>query len=220
MCGLMLATITAAALWHRRREGAVARVDFSMIEALLWTMAEPLIATQLGDKPQPQGNRSTRFIPHGAYRCAGGDTWIALAVTSEDEWHALCAAVPAMAMAGLAEWGPRQRSERRAGIDGVLTGWASRLAAAEAAAILRDAGVPHAPLANSSDLAASEHLRARGFWDSHGGGALPGLPWRSTLGRATGPAPGLGADTDAALAGVLSLSRSEIAALRQTGALG
>jgi benzylsuccinate CoA-transferase BbsF subunit len=218
MCGLMLAYVTAAAIWHRRREGAVARVDFSMIEALLWTMAEPLIATQLGDPPEPQGNRSARFVPHGAYRCAGDDAWIALAVTSEGEWQRLCAAIPAMAH--LAEWGPRQRGERRAGIDGVLSGWASHLTAAGAAAILREAGVPHAALANSSDLAASGHLRARGFWDTHDGGALPGLPWRSSLGRATGPAPGLGADTDAVLAEVLALTPADIAALRRTGALG
>jgi crotonobetainyl-CoA:carnitine CoA-transferase CaiB-like acyl-CoA transferase len=218
MCGLMLATVTAAALWHRRREGAVARVDFSMIEALLWTMAEPLIATRLGEPPKPQGNRSARFVPHSAYRCAGDDAWIALAVTNEDEWNGLCAAIPAMAH--LAEWGPRQRGERRGGIDGVLTGWASRRSTAEASAILREAGIPHAVLANSADLAADKHLHARGFWDAHDGGALPGLPWRSTIGRATGPAPGLGADTDAVLAGTLGLSPAEIAALRHTGALG
>ncbi len=81
--------------------------------------------------------------------------------------------------------------------------------------------MPNAVLANSSDLAASEHLRARLFWDAHeGGGALPGLPWQSTLGRATGPAPGLGADTDAVLAKVLGLAPAEIATLRKTGALG
>ena len=45
MCGLMLAFVAAAALWHRQHEGGVARVDFSMIEAMLWTMAEPLLAT-------------------------------------------------------------------------------------------------------------------------------------------------------------------------------
>ncbi len=55
MCGLMLAFITAAALWHRRRDGAAARIDFSMIEAMLWTMAEPLLATQLGAAPSPGG---------------------------------------------------------------------------------------------------------------------------------------------------------------------
>ena len=28
---------------------------------------------------------------------------------------------------------------------------------------------------------------------------LPGLPWRASFGRVSGPAPGLGADTDAVL---------------------
>ena len=46
MCGLMLAFITAASVW-RRRTGAVARVDFSMVEAMLWTMAEPLLQEQV-----------------------------------------------------------------------------------------------------------------------------------------------------------------------------
>ena len=44
MCGLMLAFGTAAALWRRARPGrTVARIDFSMLEAMLWTMAEPLL---------------------------------------------------------------------------------------------------------------------------------------------------------------------------------
>ena len=55
MCALMLAFVAAAALWHRRHEGGVARVDFSMIEAMLWTMAEPLLATQLGTPAQTDG---------------------------------------------------------------------------------------------------------------------------------------------------------------------
>src|SRR5439155_5886009 len=71
MCGLMLAFITAAALWHRRRLGGVARIDFSMLEAMLWTMAEPLLTEQLGTPPVPAGNRSARHAPPGPHRCAG-----------------------------------------------------------------------------------------------------------------------------------------------------
>ena len=78
MCGLMLAFVAAAALWHRQHDGGVARVDFSMIEAMLWTMAEPLLATQLGTPPKPMGNASTRHAPHGAWRCAGDDDWISI----------------------------------------------------------------------------------------------------------------------------------------------
>ncbi len=218
MCGLMLAFVAAAGLWHRQRAGGVARIDFSMIEAMLWTMAEPLLATQLGAPPQPRGNRSADHVPHGAYRCSGADEWISLAVTNEAEWRRLCALVPGLDV--LAEWGPRQRTERRGGIDGVLAGWAFRRGSAEAAAELGHAGIPSAALADSVDLVASEHLKARGFWDRHGAGVLPGLPWRASFGRTTGPAPELGGDTDAVLHDVLGLSPDEIGGLRQSGALG
>jgi len=73
---------------------------------------------------------------------------------------------------------------------------------------------------DSVDLVHDAHLKARGFWDAHGKGLLPGLPWRASFGRATGPAPGLGADTDAVLRDVLGFAPEKIAALRASGALG
>ena len=96
MCGLMLAFAAAAGLWQRQRGGQVARVDFSMIEAMLWTMAEPLLTAQLDGPPQPMGNRSDCCAPHGAYRCAGEDAWVALAVQDDEAWQALCRMVPAL----------------------------------------------------------------------------------------------------------------------------
>jgi len=218
MCGLMLAFATAAALWHRRREGGFARIDFSMLEGMLWTMAEPLLAAQLGPPPTPQGTRSALCAPHGAYRCSGDDEWVSLAVTDDAEWRRLCAAIPALEP--LAGWELRVRRERRAGIDGILKGWASRQSAAAAEATLRAAGIPAAALAGSADLAASGHLRARGFWEPGGKSVRPGLPWQSSFGRINGPAPALGGDTDAVLAEVLGLSADETARLRASGALG
>jgi crotonobetainyl-CoA:carnitine CoA-transferase CaiB-like acyl-CoA transferase len=198
MCGLMLAFIAAAALWHRRRAGGVARVDFSMIEAMLWTMADPLLAAQLGPPPQPHGNFSPRHAPHGAHRCAGEDAWVALAVTSDKEWRTLCALVPALS--SLAGLDFAERDGRRGEIDAALAAWLLPQSADAAAAGLRDAGIPAAALAGSLDLVGSDHLRDRGFWDEHGAGQLPGLPWRASFGRMTGPAPGLGSDTEGVLA--------------------
>jgi crotonobetainyl-CoA:carnitine CoA-transferase CaiB-like acyl-CoA transferase len=218
MCGLMLAFITAAALWHRRRTGGVARIDFSMLEAMLWTMAEPLLAEQLGASPQPVGNRSDRHAPHGAYRCAGDDDWISLAVTDDEEWRRLCAVVPALSP--LAQLGRAQRTEQRQTIDDTLAAWVLPQAAASAAQKLLHAGIPAAALATSRDLVGCHHLRERGFWDANGAGVLPGLPWRASFGRISGAAPGLGADTDTVLRDVLDIPPEGIAALRQSGALG
>lgn len=203
MCGLMLAFAAAAALWHRRREGGVARVDFSMIEAMLWTMAEPLLAAQSGTPPKPVGNTSTRYAVHGAWRCAGDDDWISVVTRTPAEWQKLCDLVPGLSGA--------------ATIDAAMTAWAADQQASTAARTLLDAGIPAAALARSEDLLRSPHLAARQFWDSTG---MPGLPWRASFGRTTGPAPALGADTDDVLGNVLGLTPERIAALRANGALG
>ena len=168
MCGLMLAFITAAALW-RRRSGLVARIDFSMTEAMLWTMADPLLAGQLPDVRRPPERGAV-------YRRAGADDWLSVDPAPD---------VP-----------PGDR---------------------DSATTFTQAGTPAAMLARSADLVASDHLRARGFWNGDG---LPGLPWCASFGRAVGPAPGLGADTDAVLRDVAGLSSDEIARLRAVGALG
>jgi crotonobetainyl-CoA:carnitine CoA-transferase CaiB-like acyl-CoA transferase len=105
-------------------------------------------------------------------------------------------------------------------IDAALAGWARSQDARQAAAGLRRAGVPAAALTNSVDLVHDEHLRERGFWDAHEKGMLPGLPWQASFGRATGTAPGLGADTGAVLRSVLGLAPDRIAALRAAGTFG
>jgi crotonobetainyl-CoA:carnitine CoA-transferase CaiB-like acyl-CoA transferase len=218
MCGLLLAFITAAALRQRRHSGGVARIDFSMLEAMLWTMAEPLIAAQLGTPPQPVGNRSDAHIPHVALRCAGGDDWIGIAVTDDTEWRRLCAIVPGLA--ALAELSAAQRRERREFIERALAAWVQPQTATDAEQILLRAGIPAAALATSRDLVGSEHLHRREFWEREEEGVLPGLPWRASFGRVRGPAPALGGDTQIVLREVLGMSFDTIAALRQSGALG
>jgi crotonobetainyl-CoA:carnitine CoA-transferase CaiB-like acyl-CoA transferase len=218
MCALMLGFIAAAALWHRRHAGGVARVDFSMIEAMLWTLAEPLLAAQTDGPPKPVGNASTRYAPHGAWRCAGEDDWISVVARTQAEWQALCGIVPGLSdMAGL---DLAQRMAAAPAIDAALNAWAAGQSAPVAARTLLDAGIPAAALARSEDLLKSPHLAARGFWDRHGDGVLPGLPWRASFGRATGPAPAMGEHTDDVLSNVLGLTPERIAELRANGVLG
>src|SRR5581483_728695 len=112
-------------LWRRARDGGVARVDFSMIEAMLWTLAEPLLAAQGGAPPAPRGNRSERHRLHDAFRCAGEDAWISVAVQDDAEWH-------------------RLRSVLN-GLD--LEGWLKARDATEAECVLRDAGIAASALA-------------------------------------------------------------------------
>jgi len=176
-----------------------------------------MVATQLGAPPKPIGNASPRHAPHRVWRCAGDDDWISVVARTDAEWRALCHLVPGLS--GLAALDLGQRIDAERAIDAALTDWARARSASAAAESLLKAGIPAAALARTGDLVKNPHLAAREFWDRHGAGVLPGLPWRASFGRTTGPAPELGADSDHVLADVLGLSLERIVELRTSGSV-
>jgi benzylsuccinate CoA-transferase BbsF subunit len=44
-----------------------------------------------------RGNASTDFAPHGVFPAEGEDRWVAIAVTSDDEWSGLCRVISPLA---------------------------------------------------------------------------------------------------------------------------
>lgn len=194
MCGLLLPFLTAASIWRRAGVGGGTRVDLSMIEALLWTLADPVLEAQAGGGVAPQGNRDAAMSPHRVYSCQGEDAWVSLAVSNQSQWQSLCETIPELrSLAGLTLEGRRAKASE---IDAGIANWTSGQSASTAAALLLGKGIPAAAVASSADLVASDHLADRSFWEQHDKGVLPGLPWQASFGRKSGPAPGLGADTE------------------------
>ena len=216
MCGLKLAFMAAAALWHRQSAGGGTRVDFSMIEAMLWTMAEPLIEAQTANPPTPRGNRSRTRVPHGIYRCQGEDDWIGLSISNSQQWADFCDIINELAPYRSLDLADRIVEEN--GINAILDIFISKQNAGALADRLTGLGIAAAVLSSTTDLKKNPHLQERGFWDPVEGGALPGLPWRSSLLRRTYSAPALGEHTNTILQNVLGLSDAELAALRSDGA--
>ena len=200
MCGLLLALATGAGLAHRHATGNGLRVDFSMVEAMLWTMVEPLLDAQgipnTGEKP---------FL-EGVYRCAGDDAWVGITVQDAAQWEALAneLAVP----------GEPTDPHR------TVTGWAAQHPAPALEAACRLAGVASREVMNSLMLLEDPHLNARAFWETTPSGVLPGLPWRTSVPRTPRAAPALGAHTEDVLQRVLGLDAAAVQALRKEGALG
>ena len=218
MCGLMLALIATAAVFERVTTGRIHRVDFSMVEAMLWTMSEPLIRAQLGLPVEARGNASEECAPHGVYAAQGHDAWLSVAVRDDADWAALREIV-----SGLDQFGPLDtvgRREHTAKIEQALNDWTRARSPGEAADALQARGVPAAAVVGASALVDDAHLAARGFWQESAGTKLPGLPWQTTLPLRATPAPSLGADTDVVLADVLGLDEITLRRLREAGAFG
>ena len=226
LCGMLLAFSSTAGLYARaQKTSAVRRIDHSMAEALLWTMPGSLLEAQEGmELPRQFGNRSRDLAPHDLYPAAGDDQWIAIAVTSDEEWRALCGVVDGLA--GLTELNVAERYVQQDEIDGVIAEWTVTLDAREAMHALQSAGVAAGATFDTQMLFEDDHLWARGFYQpvtlpDGETQLLPGLPWKWADGtREATAATGLGSDNDEVLERIAGLGRDEIEAMRAGGAFG
>ena len=220
--GMELAMITVAALNHRLETGVGQYVDFSMAEALSASLPEALLDYQMnGNEPIPLGNRDRNSAPHGVYRCAGDDRWIAVEVHTLEQWRGLCGAIgrdDLAADSGLDTVEGRKAREDE--LDGAIGAWTAEMEDGEAFRILQEAGVPRGLSLDMGRLHAERQLNEGGYLRSieYPDGServLPTLPWRFD-GRADlqlGPAPELGRDSGYVYSELLGLSESEIEGL-------
>ena len=220
--GLELAMVTAAALNHRAVTGEGQYVDYSMAEALTACLPEALLDFQMNARERrPMGNADDQYAPHNVYRCKGPDRWIAIAVTDEAEWQALCGVIerPDLAAApDLASAAGRRACQ--GDVDAAITAWTKQQDDYEAMHRLQQAGVPAGPFLEPSRLFHDSHLRQGGYFtrlQTHDGTwrDLPGIGWRFDGGPApdVAPAPVLGQDDDYVYRDILGLSGAEIARL-------
>jgi crotonobetainyl-CoA:carnitine CoA-transferase CaiB-like acyl-CoA transferase len=86
------AAALTAALIARARTGHGQYIDSSMFEILVQHTAPAAIEQAAkGADFARHGNRVAWAAPHGVFPCAGDERWLAIEVTSDDEWRALCA---------------------------------------------------------------------------------------------------------------------------------
>ena len=207
------------AIYQRRQTGQGRDIDLAMTETLQSLMPDAVAEyTMLGREPHRIGNRHAWKAPHGIYRTRGEDTWLAISVSSEEEWQALCQAIGHPTLASDHRFATFQlRNANADALDSLITRWTLEQDSQEATRLLQEAAVPASPTNNMRDLLADEHLRGRGFVveDDHpqaGRRVMPGVPWRF---KSLGPpdyrhAPLLGEDNDYVFGEILGLETREI----------
>ena len=218
--GMELAMVAAAALNHRAVTGEGNYVDFSMAEALTASIPEALLDYQMNDRvPEPMGNADHHHAPHSVYRCKGDDRWLAIAVTSDEEWRTLCGVIGRHDLSDdVALTDTKSRREQQKRIDAAITEWTQHHEDYEAMRILQEAGISATPYLSPQRVFTDPQLREGGFFTtliaSDGKQRdLPALGWRFEGGpepRITA-APVLGQHNNYVYGELLGLSDDEVA---------
>jgi crotonobetainyl-CoA:carnitine CoA-transferase CaiB-like acyl-CoA transferase len=165
--------------------GRRSHVDVSMVEVLACQFPEYFAEISTGgDERVADESRLDHAAPHGVYRCAGDDEWLALAVATDDEWRRLVEVLGSpddLAHARFARLADRLAApdELDLAIERALAGRSRD----GVFALLQAAGIACAPVWGARDLVALDHLRERGILQvvSHpvwGERVLAGVPWR------------------------------------------
>jgi crotonobetainyl-CoA:carnitine CoA-transferase CaiB-like acyl-CoA transferase len=228
-----------AALEDRRKTGEGQLVECALVEPALNLAAEQIIEWSAhGELLTRQENRGAGAAPQGCYRCAGTDAedrgaspsepWVAIAVTTNEQWTALDALLGQPNWAAGAELASeRGRRAHHEEIDAALDAWCSGRSADEAASTLLAAGIPASPLWNAHFVVPNPQLDHRAFHQiiEHpvtGPTRYPGFPARFS-GRSSKektPPPTLGQHNVELLAGKLGLSDEEIERLVDAKVIG
>ena len=213
------------ALDYRRRTGIGQYIDMAQYEAALHNLAPALVEYFASGKVLgPSGNRSQRFAPHGAYRCAdddGHERWLAVAVATDHEWQEMLKVLgnPPMDSRFATMLG---RLENRDTLDSFVGQLVRPRRAEELTTALQAVGVAAYPVQNCLDLHRDENLQAFDYWHwlhhaTMGPSPYEGLQHRlsRTPGELRSPAPSLGQHNDEVLGGLLNMSAAEIEQLKQ-----
>jgi len=222
--GLHGAVAVLAALVHRARTGEGQFIDLSQLETTLAVLAEGLLEQSItGQQPPRSGNRDPFMAPHGVFRCAGAQQWVAIVARDDAEWVRLA---QIMGQPGLgtdlrfANLAARKIHEDD--LEAAVSAWTQTQRTADVVARLQQAGIPAFASMSNQALATDPHLNQGGLFvhldhPEIGAQQHVGVPWRMSE-TPTGvcrSAPCLGQHTDDVLSRVLGYSAERIAELRR-----
>ena len=181
--GMMSALTVVSMLEARDRDGQGSYADTSAREVASMLVGETILASLAGATARRMGNEHEDWFPHGVFRMAGDDEWLALAVRDDAEWARL---VQVMGSPGWCTPAMAAVDGRRAAadlIDERLQEWLRHQVGRDVAEELQANGIAADISMTAKDILADEHLRARGTVRTlehprHGRRTTVGAPWR------------------------------------------
>lgn len=154
-----LVACAMAAVEHHRATGQGQYIDLSQGEASLQQLTPVLLDwTVNGRLWDRRGNRDPLHAPHGVFRSAGEDDWVAIAVTTDEEWRALCQLI---GTSNLTDLDAAARQSRVGELEQLVTSWTSTRTNAEAMEACIDVGIPAHQVQNTYECLADPQFAHR-----------------------------------------------------------
>jgi crotonobetainyl-CoA:carnitine CoA-transferase CaiB-like acyl-CoA transferase len=227
MAGAHLLAGVLAALYQRSQTGRGQHVEVSLQDAIIPSLTSN-IAGYLhsgGTIPERTGNRhgGLAVAPYNAYEASDG--WITVLCPTDGHWQRLCDLMQNAITDEPRFANMKSRCTNIDEVDAIVGAWTKGRPKVELAALLKEAGIPSAPVVNLPELLEDEHVRERGILhrvtDQRGSFTTLGNPLVLSDSPMVAPARagGLGEHTDSILREELGLSDDEIAQLRTDGAV-
>ena len=228
--GAQAAMAAMMALEHRDRTGAGQYIESAHVEGLAGILGPELLECLVnGRNPEPTGNASRAYAPHGVYRCRGWDSWVSIAIDGDEGWSRLRRAMDDPPWASDDRFATHaDRVQNRRELDNAINAWTSTKLSQQVQGLLQSHGIAAGAVQNPLDVLHDEHLQARGSivrveQDPEWWGTLdhPGLSIHlsETPGWAGDSAPTPGRDNDYVYKQLLGLSAAEIDRLTTGGIL-
>jgi crotonobetainyl-CoA:carnitine CoA-transferase CaiB-like acyl-CoA transferase len=215
-----------AALHYRRKTGKGQFIDLAQYESIAASTGTAILEYTANGEVRPRiGSRSPNFAPQGVYPCRPflykgqeHDRWIAISITSDQEWKALCDVIERKDLGSDARYGTfAGRKQHEDDLDKAISGWTKDQDAHVAMITLQRAGVPAGAVQNAMDLMERDpQMAVRGHYQSlehaeAGVTRYDGPPFKlSATPISLTPAPLLGEHNDYVFRQVLKLSDEEI----------
>ena len=221
-----------AALAYRSRTGKGQFIDVSQSETLTSTIPEAILDYSVnGRTAERTGNQDNLMSPHGCYPCKGDDKWITIAVSTDEQWRALCEAlncpkwlVDDRFTDSLSRWSHRDE------LDSLLSEVTERHDQYTLMSDLQAKGVPAGAVLDGRGLLFDPHLKERGFYEvaeHHSSTGMPplpytGRPWKfsRTPGELRSAAPTLGEHNRFVLSEIMGAPTEQVEAMEARGAIG
>jgi formyl-CoA transferase len=151
-----------AALHRSRATGHGQFVDVAMVDGVLAACERPVFQYSYdGIAPGPEGNSHPLLCPYGLF--AAKDGWVAIGCPHDEFWRLLVRTIGQPELAEDPRYTlTRDRVERRADVEGIVTAWTSVRTKAEITEVL-GGKIPFGPVRGIDEIFDDEHIRARGM---------------------------------------------------------